>query len=417
MHDVCIIGFGRVGCPLGLSLEEKGLDVVALDKDDLLRENINQLKKMPFLEPGYDELLKNSKIHVYDPTCPYPFPESKAYIITVGTPLGQHIETDLSQVKVVLDMLIKRGNLAHKLIILRSTVAPGTTSFVKAYINQNTEFLVGDDVFIATCPERLAEGVAHDELTKLPQIIGAEDNKSFIFASDVFDVLGVDIFQCSYIEAELAKLFSNIYRYINFAIPNYFTYVASQFGVDIYDLFKVMNTGYPRNAGLKSPGFAAGTCLRKDFGMINEFFPQTDFILQAYKINEFTPLMLVRMVENSIPNSKIGILGYTMKRDTDDVRDSLTPKLIRYIERYMPEEIMISEPNLKSEFIDDRSNGVKFANHDPIDVVRKCDVIFIAMNHSQFDFLKNEVLQDANLKGKTVIDIWNVFGKSLINRW
>jgi len=414
MFDVCIIGFGRVGCPLGLSLEEKGLSVTAVDKDFALRDSINRLKMMPFFEPGYDELLKSSKIKVHDLE---DFPESKAYIITVGTPLAQHIETDLSQVKSVLDTLINKINIKGKTIILRSTVAPGTTKFVRSYIISKTKLTVGYDVFLAMCPERLAEGVAKKELTELPQIIGVNDSNSFLEASKIFQKLGVKIFQCNYIQAELAKLFCNIYRYINFAIPNYFTYIADTFDVDIYELFKIMNTDYPRNNGLKSPGFAAGTCLRKDFGMINEFFPQTDFILQAYKINEYMPKLLVKLVSSNIRGQKVGILGYTMKSDTDDVRDSLTPKLIRYIERLLPSKIMVAEPNIKQHNIHDQINDMYLDNYNVNEVISECKIIFIVMNHSQFNFLKDEEVQDQLFDNKTVVDVWNILGHSLVNRW
>ena len=303
--------------------------------------------------------------------------------------------------------------MTDKLLILRSTLSPGTTTYIKNWINTKTKYEVGKNVFLAMCPERLAEGVAHQELTQLPQIIGTEDNESFSRAQSIFSVFGVKIFHTNYIEAELSKLFCNIYRYVNFSIPNYFAYLCDCYGVDSNSVFNAMNTDYPRNSGLKKPGFAAGTCLRKDWGMLNQNFPQTDLILQAYKINEFMPKFYCDLVGNNMMGKNVGILGYTMKNDTDDTRDSLTPKLIRYIEKYVPKNIFIAEPYLPCGHYDDmKFNEYVFENEKIEDVINKSDIIFIAMNHTQFKSLNKSLFKD-----KIVVDIWNIFKEKTVNNW
>lgn len=411
MFDVTIIGCGRVGLPLALSLESAGLNVNGIDKDLKLINSVN-MKKMPFDEPGYEKLLKDSNLVITHETSTIKYPETKAFIITVGTPLGQHIETDLSQVKRAIENVIQKAvTLKDVIIILRSTVAPGTSEFVVNLIENKTGLTNGKDFFFAMCPERLAEGVALEELKNLPQIIGTFDNlSSFERAVNIFKHLDIELISCTPAEAELAKLFSNIYRYISFSIPNYFMYVSHYFGVDIHNLLKIMKYKYPRNDGLKSPGFSAGTCLRKDFGMINECFPQTDLILQAYKINEFMPKFLVDKVEKFITNENIGILGYTMKADTDDTRDSLVPKLIRYIERKQPKNIFINEPNFKESTVNDVHNEYRFINYDLSDIMEICHVIFIATNHKEYRGLKFP----PNI---FVIDIWNVTGENQLMRY
>lgn len=258
MDDVCIIGLGRVGLPLALSLEENGLAVSGVDLNHEALAAAFQKGEMPFYEPEYDDLIKQSKIKVF-PAKQYP--EAKAYVITVGTPLKQHIETDLSYVKNVVESLFENTNMNAKLLILRSTLSPGTTTYIKNWINTKTEYEVGKNVFLAMCPERLAEGVAHKELTELPQVIGTEDILSADKAYSVFSVFGVKIFHTNYIEAELSKLFCNIYRYISMSVPNYFAYLCNHYNVDSNKIFTSMNTDYPRNNGLKSPGFSAGTCV------------------------------------------------------------------------------------------------------------------------------------------------------------
>jgi UDP-N-acetyl-D-mannosaminuronic acid dehydrogenase len=175
-----------------------------------------------------------------------------------------------------------------------------------------------------------------------------------------------------------------------------------------------MNQNYPRNNGLKTPGFAAGTCLRKDFGMINECFPQTDLLLQAYKINEYMPKFYVDLIGDKFRGKKIGIFGYTFKSDTDDTRDSLVPKMIRYIERHVPREIKIHEPNLPIGYYDDKFNNFNFLNKEFNEVFYDSEIIFIAINHNVFvhEFLNKD------FSYKILIDIWNILNTNrLLNDW
>ena len=144
-YDVCIIGTGRVGLPLGLSFVEAGLSVSGVDVDKKIRDKVNN-GRMPFHEPGYDNIIatKQFKVHA---TPDDVIPNSAAIIITVGTPLHNHIETDLSQIQQVLEGL-KKYLIQDQLIVLRSTVAPGTTMYVKKWIEQTTKFSVGKDIFL-----------------------------------------------------------------------------------------------------------------------------------------------------------------------------------------------------------------------------------------------------------------------------
>lgn len=403
MFDICVIGCGRVGLPLALALKKNGFNVVGCDTNLRTSDLINN-GKMPFEEPGFQELMDSGcKIGVH-----YNINDAKTYIITVGTPLMQHIETDLSYIKAVIDVLIENNQIEGRLIILRSTVAPGSTERIENYILQKTKLHKGRDYFIAMCPERIVEGDSFKELYQLPQIIGAEDAASHEKAAEIFKTFDVDILPCSFIEAELSKLLCNIYRYINFAIPNYFTYLTNRFGADVYKVFNVMNHKYPRNNGLKNPGFAAGTCLRKDFGMISETMPHSDLLVQAYKVNEFMPKFYVDLVEDDIWGANVGVLGYTMKANTDDTRDSLVPKMIRYIDRLSPKNIMIAEPNfngIDGEY-DDKDNDYKFWVFWYKELVASCDVVFIAMNHDEFKHIK---LSDFK-SNAIIVDIWNVLG-------
>lgn len=411
-YDICVIGAGRVGLPLALTLAKNGFRVATLDRNLELIASLNK-KEMPFEETGCQEILNEVKLTNYatDQTL-LQYPDAATYIITVGTPLLEHIEVDISQVTAAIQNLIEKIDIRNRTIILRSTIAPNTTEIIRKYIEQKTKLVCDKDFYLAFCPERIAEGFAIQELYNLPQIIGVTSDGAYEKAASIFSTYGTQLFRASYIEAELAKLFCNIYRYINFSIPNYFTYLSDQFGADVFDILKIANTGYPRNNGLKLPGFAGGICLVKDWGQINESFPQTDITLQAYKINQFTPKMYVDILSKKVDltNKTVGVLGYTAKRDVDDTRDALTPKLLRYLQKKLPEKILINDPNLPLGNFKDTYTGYEFNNISMQDVIANSEVVIIAMNHSEY-----EKLTPGDFDGLVVLDGWNIVRQKLLN--
>lgn len=402
-YDVCVIGTGRVGLPLALSLIEVGLTVVGVDLDPRLREAV-ALGKMPFHEPGYDDLIAQRALVVH-PTADV-VARSRQIVITVGTPLHTHIETDLSQVRRVLEGLaphLRKGQL----ICLRSTVAPGTTTFCKKWIERHTQLTVGDDILLAFCPERIAEGKAYEELRTLPQIVGAEDPNSREAATALFARLAPEIMPTDFVSAELVKLFNNIARYVHFAVANQFALVADTFGANIYEIRRLANHEYPRS-NIASPGFTAGTCLRKDFGMLNEWSPYPDMLLSAWKMNEYIPSFLVKHLMQRTPlhDRVVAVLGYTFKKDTDDTRDSLAPKLVRYIERELPADIRVSEHHLGDPIADAGNGTVK---NWPVDAaLTGVDCVFVATNHTGYQAALKRLAQRA--PDVWVADIWNVGG-------
>jgi UDP-N-acetyl-D-mannosaminuronic acid dehydrogenase len=402
-HDVCIVGTGRVGLPLGLSLVDVGLRVVGVDVDPALREAVNG-GVMPFKEPGYDELVASRKLRVE--ATPEVIARAAAVVITVGTPLHTHIETDLRQIQKVLASIaphLREGQL----VCMRSTVAPGTTKLVRGWIERNTSFKVGETIFLAFCPERIAEGQAKRELRELAQIVGAEDERSREMARALWGHLTPDLLDTDFVSAELVKLFNNISRYVHFAVANQFAIIADTFGANIYKIRELANFRYPRS-NLAMPGFTAGTCLRKDFGMISEWNAYSDLLLSAWKVNEFMPAFLVQHLRQrfDIADKRVALLGYTFKAETDDVRDSLAPKLLRYIERELPKEVRVCEPHL-GDPTDDPING-KVKNWSIQEALDGVDAVFVATNHAVFkDALRGLA---AARPEAWVADLWNVTG-------
>jgi UDP-N-acetyl-D-mannosaminuronic acid dehydrogenase len=408
---VAVIGTGRVGLPLALSLVDAGVHVLGVDLSERVRHAINVERRMPFDEPGYDELAASGKLHITGDLrdaadCDY-------FIVTVGTPLLAHIETDLSYVTKVIESLCEFLSPGQT-IIMRSTTAPKTTAYVAGLIETRTFLKVGRDVHLACCPERIVEGKAREELSKLPQVIGTEDAASAAAAERLFQSLGAEPMHCNWATAELVKLFCNVSRYAYFGIINALSMIALDQGVEPLEVIELANRDYPRKLHGK-PGFTAGTCLRKDFGMLAENYWSGGFLTEMWRINESLPKYLVDLATRrygSLHGKRVAVLGYSFKRDADDVRDSLAPKLVRYLQRETPAKIVVSDPYLTAEQIEP-CTGVEFT--PCLDTALKdAEFVLIATNHSLYSREREKILDAARLHGARVVDIWDCCGQGLV---
>jgi UDP-N-acetyl-D-mannosaminuronic acid dehydrogenase len=405
--DLCIIGTGRVGLPLALAFIETGLQVQGVDVDEALCDKING-GEMPFHEPGFDQLLATRPLKVH--ASPEIAAQCASIVVTVDTPLHNHIESDLRCLERVVSNLLPHLRPGH-LLCLRSTIAPRTTRLVKRWVEKGTKLKVGEDIALSFCPERIAEGKAREELKSLPQIIGAEDDLSRSRSQALFSKLTDQVMHTSYLNAELVKLFTNAERYVHFALANQFALIADTLDANVYEIQRLANHDYPRNR-LAAPGLTGGTCLRKDFGMLNEWIPYPDLLLSAWKMNESIPLFLTQNLlrRTQITGKKVAILGYSFKQASDDIRDSLVSKLYRYIHREGPDEIRIADPNL-SDPITDAING-ELKNLSAAQAIDGADVVFVAMNHPGFE---GHLKEAAHQMGDAwIVDIWNVCGTDRI---
>lgn len=397
---VSVIGIGRVGLPFALFLANEGHTVYGIGKTS---EKIEKLKKgkMPFIEEGGEFLKKYVNKSFFPTTSFEPIKKSKIIILTLGTPIDENMNPVLDQINEVTKKMIPFIK-KNQLIILRSTVSPNTTKYVKETIELKTKFKVGKDVFLAFCPERIAEGKAIQEIKEIPQIIGGTDRDSTRVAKEFFESVGIKCLITDATSAELAKLFTNMYRYISFAIANEFFVIAENFNRDISEIVGLVNEGYKRN-GLSIPGFSAGPCLFKDgFFLINDN-PYLDLITASWKINEAMPLFLVKKLKERInmKGKKVVILGLAFKPEIDDIRESLSFKLRKALLREHA-VVVLHDPFVKHY-------SQQKINHSLIDAVTDAQVVIIATKHNQYVEKKIEILK--NLKGSTYIcDIWNAFG-------
>jgi UDP-N-acetyl-D-mannosaminuronic acid dehydrogenase len=394
-ETVAIIGLGRIGLPLALSFADRGLDVIGVDREprllDLVRDG-----RMPFQETGTQELLErilpSGRLRLTDRI--QDAAEASHLVLTLGTPTHVHVEIDVSQIRGAIDDLLP---LLHEgqTIILRSTVGPGTTEWVAGYLEQRRGFTVGEDIFVAHVPERIAVNHFLEEIATLPCIIGGVGAGSGESAAGLFEVFGTEILQTTAAQAELAKIWTNILRYAQFALPNLLMMDCEQYGANVFEVIDLINHDYPRG-GIAQPGLTGGTCLRKDFAFSEERSRGPGMLMAVSRVHESVPLFLVeglrRRLGGSLRDAKVAVLGLTFKRDSDDVRDSLSIKLIRLLERELA-HVARHDPYVTegTESLDSTLAGAR--------------AVIVATNHSEYDDLLPRLPADA-----LVVDPWNVTG-------
>jgi UDP-N-acetyl-D-mannosaminuronic acid dehydrogenase len=401
---VAIIGAGRVGLPFALSLIEAGIDTVAVDKDARIRTAINVDGIMPFHEPGYDQLAQSKRLSIKERL--EEVADCDCFVITVGTPLAANLEADLDNIVTVIgDLcpLLTKG----KTIICRSTIAPGISDYLGRLIEKTTGLTREEDFYFAFCPERLLEGSAKADLAALPQIIGAESEKSYEAAVRLFERFGVELVKTNCRTAELAKLILNSSRYAEFAISNYFSMMIAGHGLDPLEVLRVANHKYPRPVPSK-PGFSAGTCLRKDYGLLVESQLEGQFLVTSWQINEAIPSFLIRRAMElwgPFVHKTVGVLGLTFKKDSDDLRDSLAIKLVRLIERESPKQLVLADPMLPQFEVSPNSTAVFATSH--AQVVEQADIVFVATNHGVFTRERSALVSAMSKRGAKLVDIWD----------
>jgi UDP-N-acetyl-D-mannosaminuronic acid dehydrogenase len=387
-YDVVIAGgLGHVGLPLGIALAKKGKRTVLYD---INQHTIAFVKRgeMPFLEHGAQEQLQEvlgKTLHVTSEKSVVS--NARFIIVSLGTPIDEHLNPRFSGFhqffSEILDYLRDDQH-----IIIRSTVFPGTTEKLVDFLRSK-----GKKTKVSVCPERIAEGKAMEELASLPQIVGALDEVAMQEAKELFSVLTNKVLFLTPKEAEIAKLITNTWRYIQFAISNQLYIIAAQNDIDFYRIYKAVTYEYPRLKGLPRAGFAAGPCLFKDTMQIAAYSNNSFFLGHAAMlVNEGLPNFIVQRLKenNQLADKTVGILGMAFKADSDDARESLSYKLKKILEREAKEVLCtdpyVPDPNLVS--LDE--------------VLEKSDIVILGAPHSVYKQIK----QPSNRK---IVDVWGFF--------
>jgi UDP-N-acetyl-D-mannosaminuronic acid dehydrogenase len=380
---ICIIGGGgHVGFPIGLMLSSKNNKVFFYDKNIDVCDKINR-GLAPYYEENsriYISKFKNNYIAGYDTNF---ISQSDVIIVCIGTPVYKNSFPKLKQFLSLIYFLRRYVN-KNQLIIIRSSVYPGTIEKIQKILGtQNNN--------IAYCPERILQGASLKELPYLPQIVSGINNKSIKLAKLFFLNITKKIIITSILEAELIKLFSNSWRYINFAVSNEFYMICEKLGVSYKNIRDKMMYGYKRNANIPKSGFAAGPCLVKDTMQLSNVLAG-DFNLgnSALKINENLPKFIFDQLNKkfNLKNKTVGILGLSFKAEVDDIRDSLSIKFIKILKNKKI-KYYVSDEYYK------HSLGVSKK-----ELIKRSDIIILATPHKKYSGLKIG-------KNKIIVDTWN----------
>ena len=391
--DVVVVGgAGHVGLPLSLALADSGLRAGIYDiaEDTLGRISAGE---MPFIESGAEELLREvlptGRLELS--STPEILCRTTCVIVVIGTPVDEFLNPSMTIFERTVEQLapyLQDGSL----VVLRSTVYPGTTAYVEHQLRER-----GRQVSVVACPERIAEGYALEELRTLPQIIGADEPEAAARADALFRRLGVETVHVSTREAELAKLLTNTWRYMKFAVANQFFMISDAAGVDYNNVLRAIRQDYPRARDLPGPGFAAGPCLLKDTMQLAAFttdhFPLGQ---SAMQINEGLPAYVVSAMERrygELRGRTVGILGMAFKAESDDTRASLSYKL-RKLLAWAGARVLCTDPYVHDERL------------VPLEtVLAESDLLVLGAPH--------RVYQGLDVNGKDVIDVWGAMGRGI----
>jgi UDP-N-acetyl-D-mannosaminuronic acid dehydrogenase len=392
-RDVVVIGgCGHVGLPLALAFADKGANVAIYDVSEASVATVNS-GTMPFAEPGAEEVLRRAldQGRLRASADPAIVGTAEHVVVVIGTPVDEHLNPDQNAIPKALGGCA--GYLRDgQILILRSTVFPGVTALVEKMVAG-----LGHQIDVAFCPERIAEGKAMTELYELPQIVSSRTAAGAERAAKLFRKLTPQLVMMTPEEAELAKLFTNVWRYIKFATANQLYMMANERGLDFEKIRQGLAQDYPRAADMPAAGFAAGPCLFKDTMQLaaynNNNFPLGH---SAMAVNEGMPLYVVSRLEHryDLANMTVGILGMSFKGGSDDIRSSLSYKLKRIL-AFKAGQVLCTDPYVTTD-----------DNLTPLDeVLAKSDLLVVGAPHPEYKTIKTD---------KPVADIWNVFGNGVL---
>jgi len=383
-HISIIGGAGHIGLPLGLAFSKKNFKIHLIDKN---KKNLNLIQKntMPFLEIGAEKILYRAlkkKLLFFEDNLDFLF-KSKFIIICIGTPINTNLKPNLDNFYKLIKKIKKKIN-NDQILIIRSSVYPGTIKKIQQILKYKNNNIV-------YCPERIVQSKSLIELPKLPQII-ATDNKNKIQETKIlFRKITSKIIETNILEAELIKLYSNANRYINFAIANQLFSICHKYDLNFKRIRNIMQDGYKRNLNLANAGFTSGPCLLKDTMQLNSFCNNLfELGTAAMKINENIPNLIIDKIKKirNYKKKSIGLLGLTFKGETDDIRDSLSIKLLNKLKK------LKLKINQSDEYYKIDSNISKNQ------LIKSSEIIIIGAPHLAYKKLKIS-------KDKYLIDIWN----------
>jgi len=393
-YDLAIVGgAGHIGLPMALVMAESGLNVLIIDLNKQAIETIRR-GEMPFQEQGAQPILERmlAADRLAFSSDSTGLADAAAVLVTIGTPVDEFLNPEMKAIKSWADQALPYL-FEDQLIILRSTLYPGTTEWLDGYFRSR-----GKQIGLAYCPERIVQGFAIEELQHLPQLVSGTTPATADAAAQLFLRIAKEVVYLSTAEAEFAKLFANAYRYIQFATANQFYMIANAAGVDYNRVLDGLKKNYPRAQSIPRAGLAAGPCLLKDTMQLTAF-SRNNFALghASMLANEGLILYMVEELKKNyrLETMTVGILGMAFKAECDDIRSSLSYKLKKCLELHA-REVLTTDPHVTVD-----PDLVSCET-----VMERCDLLILAAPHKEYKQL--------DLQGKPVYDVWGFFNNGIL---
>ncbi|MDY0277400.1 MAG: nucleotide sugar dehydrogenase [Acholeplasma sp.] len=401
-----VIGLGYIGFPTSLMLASKGYKVIGTDYNEDLINRLN-MGQIPFEEKGIEDLFKLSKMNKIEYSAEYQ--KADIYLIAVPTPYNKSTKKiDVSYILNSICSILKVCN-PNAIIIIESTISPGTIDIVlKPYI-ESFGYTIGKDIHLVHAPERIIPGNMIYELTHNSRTIGADNPIIGDKIADIYrKITSGDVIVTNIKTAEMTKVVENTYRAINIAFANELAKIARFDNMDVYEIIRICNM-HPR-VNILSPGpGVGGHCIPVDpWFLVGDYPNLTPLIKNALEINESMPdYVLARALEISHENgiqdiSRIGIYGLTYKENVDDYRESPSIQLLNSQIRHLAEPLKIYDPNISRKI----SKNQYF---DLITFLDDVDMVIIMVKHDEIlrklELFKNKIIFDT----QNIINSGNVY--------
>jgi len=421
--NVSVIGAcGHVGLPFSLVIASAGHKVYGID---IVHQKIDLFNagKISFIEKNADALLKDlraqNKIEfTNDPSVLH---NSDVIAIMIGTPVDSENNPRLDDILNFVEMDLiptilykKQNKMKVPLIILRSTVSPGTTDVIRDFILKSG--VNNNDFILVYSPERVAQGNGIEESKRFPQLIGCESEEDFNAAKSFFEsFIDNKCIKLKTKEAEIGKLITNMYRYVNFALANEFYMIAQKIDVDIHKVIESCNLDYPRmHLPLPGPN-VGGPCLYKDGKFLLTDIPFAELINVSFNINEGMPDYIYSIIKEKTQkqkNIRVLILGGAFKAENDDTRNSLSFKLKKVLKKNGCDGYIYDPYIYRSTGKDKYTEKNDVFNSIESQYLKDFDVVVVMTPHNIFkDFISYN--KDHLANNTLIIDIWKKMNESV----
>lgn len=390
-----VIGLGYIGLPTALMLAAHGNEVVGTDYNEKLVDTLNA-GKTTFKEDGLDELFDKATGKGIRFSNKYQ--ETDVYIVSVPTPydkVSKKVDAKyvVSAVQEILNVCLK-----DSIIVIESTVSPGTIDKYVRPVIAERGFVIGEDIHLVHAPERIIPGNMMYELLNNNRTIGADSKEIGEKIKDIYSTFCNGEIEVTDIRtAEMTKVVENTFRDINIAYANELAKICRSDDMDVYEIIRIANK-HPR-VNILNPGpGVGGHCISVDpWFLVGDYPGLANIILAARKINDSMPEFVLEriheiMKENGIKDvSRVGLYGLSYKEDVDDVRESPTLQLLDCMERHLAKGIKVYDPWISGDIVENQY-------HDLDEFLDTVELVVIMVGHKEiknkFELLEDKIVLD-----------------------